>query len=291
MENLDGVVSSKARSVAVVILTFNEEENIEQALESVVGWCNEIVIVDSFSSDNTVSICEKHNCKVFKNKFVNFSVQRNFALSQTGIESEWVLFLDADEWLPADLKNEITNVILSNPSHDGFYLNRRFMWMGQWVRRGYYPTWTLRLFRHTKGRCEDRAVNEHIIVNGECTKLKNAYVHEDRKSIGDWTEKHIVRARMEALELFNMRDHEGYREVDVSLFGSQEQRKRWIRYKIWNKLPPLIRPIFYFFYRYIVVGGLLDGKKVFTYHFLQALWFPMLIDIFYLEKIFKKDGK
>lgn len=291
MKEINNYINNKLGSVAIVILTYNEEENIRQALESVHGWCNEIVIVDSFSKDKTIDICNEFECKIYRNNFKNFSEQRNFALSQTSISSEWVFFLDADEWIPDSLKNEISDVCSKNPHFNGFYLNRKFMWMGEWVKRGYYPTWTLRLFRHAEGKCEDRAVNEHIIVNGECSKLQNDYVHEDQKNISDWIKKHILRARLEAKELLNTRDKDGYREVDISLFGSQEKRKRWLRYKVYNRIPPLVRPILYFLYRYVFLGGFLDGKKVFTYHFLQALWFPMLIDIFYIEEYLKNNKK
>lgn len=277
--------------LAVVILTFNEEENISQALVSVQDWADEVFVLDSLSYDRTVEICSEFDCTVINNKFENFSKQRNFALTQLGISCEWVLFLDADEWMPPDLKDEISQVIKSSPIENGYYLNRKFIWMGTWVKRGYYPTWTLRLFRHDKGRCEDRAVNEHMIIDGCTARLNCDYIHEDLKPISEWAKKHINRARLEAIELFNKRDEIGYTEVDVTLFGSQEKRKRWLRYKVWNRLPPLIRPFFYFLFRYVIAGGFLDGKHAFTYNFLQAFWFPMLIDIFYLELIYRENIK
>jgi glycosyltransferase involved in cell wall biosynthesis len=281
--------SSNLGTLAVIIMTYNEEENIAQALNSVVGWANEIFILDSFSKDRTLEIAGKYDCHIVQNKFEDFSKQRNFALEKLPVTSEWVLFLDADEWLMDELKREISDCIMGNPVENGFYLNRRFIWMGKWVKHGYYPIWTLRLFRCGQARCEDRAVNEHLIVQGAIGHLKNDYMHEDQKSISDWSFKHIDRARREALELFNTRSAVGYQEVDVRLFGTQEQRKRWLRYIVWNKLPPLIRPIFYFIYRYILAGGFLYGRNVFTYHFLQALWLPMLIDIFYLEMLMKSN--
>ena len=191
--------------------------------------------------------------------------------------------MDADEWLPSELKQEISDLIGASPEENGFYLSWRLIWMGRWIKRGYYPTWILRLLRYGKGRCEDRAVNEHLIVQGKTGKLRNDFMHEDRKGVTDWITKHNGYATREAQELFNARVARDYREIDAQLFGTQAQRKRWLRYRIWNNLPPLIRPCFYFFYRYIVSGGFLDGREAFVYHFLQALWFPMLIDIKYLE--------
>lgn len=270
-------------TLAVIILTYNEEDNIAQALDSVAGWANEIFILDSLSTDRTLEIARQYGCHIAQNKFENYAKQRNYALGHLPIRSEWVLFLDADEWLPEALKQEISTLITTSPEENGFYINRRLIWMGRWIRRGYYPSWILRLFRHGKGRCEDRAVNEHLIVEGKTGQLRNDFMHEDRKGVTDWIAKHNGYATREAQELLNTRVTPDYREIDARLFGTQAQRKRWLRYKVWNRLPPLIRPFFYFFYRYIWAGGFLDGKAAFVFHFLQALWYPLLIDVKYLE--------
>lgn len=274
---------AQTANVAVVILTYNEEKNIAQALQSVQGWANEIFIVDSFSTDQTESIARQFDCAFVQNKFENYAKQRNFAVDRLPIRSEWVLFLDADEWVPDSLKQEISALVAGSPEENGFFIKWRLIWMGRWIRRGYYPTWILRLFRYGKARCEDRAVNEHLVVEGNTGRLREDFMHEDRKGVSDWIAKHNGYATREAVELFNSRDAAGYQEIDAKLFGSQAQRKRWLRYKVWNRMPPLIRPFFYFFYRYVLTGGFLDGRPAFIYHFLQALWYPLLIDIKYLE--------
>ena len=276
-------------NLTVIIISFNEEIHMPTVLKNVVGWAKYVVLLDSGSTDKTIEIAKSFGVEVFHRDFDNYSRQRNYAFQELPIQTEWILFLDADEWIPSDLKDEISQVIKSSPIENGYYLNRKFIWMGSWVKRGYYPTWTLRLFRHDKGRCEDRAVNEHMIIDGCTARLNCDYIHEDLKPISEWSKKHINRARLEAIELFNKRNEIGYTEVDVTLFGSQEKRKRWIRYKVWNRLPPLIRPFFYFLFRYVIAGGFLDGKHAFTYNFLQAFWFPMLIDIFYLELIYREN--
>lgn len=276
--------SERARgSLAVVILTYNEEANIAQALESVSGWADELFILDSGSTDRTQEISRRFGCVIAVNAFENYAKQRNHALAKLPIRSEWIIFLDADEWLPPEIKQEITKLLASSPVENGFVLNMRMIWMGRWIRRGYYPSWILRLFRHGKARCEDRAVNERLIVEGATGKLQHDFMHEDRKGVADWIAKHNCYAAREALELMNARPATGYREIDASLFGTQAQRIRWLRYEVWNRLPPLVRPFLYFFYRYVIMGGFLDGKEAFIYHFLQALWYPMLIDIKYLE--------
>lgn len=121
------------------------------ALGSVCGWAQQVIVLDNFSTDRTVEIAKAHGCEVHQHPFEDYAKQRNHALALP-IRNEWVLFFDADEWLPEELKREIGEVIIGNPPENGFYIKRRFVWMGRWIRRGYYPTWILRLFRHGKRR-------------------------------------------------------------------------------------------------------------------------------------------
>lgn len=278
----DDVIKNNQANVAVIILTRNEEANIEQALESVIGWAREIFVLDSFSTDRTIEITKRYPCSIHQNRFENFAKQRNYSLNHLPIQSEWLFFLDADEWLTIDLKSEISDLLVKNPEENGYYIKRRLIWMGKWIRRGYYPSWILRLFRRGHARCEDRAVNEHLIVEGNVGRLEQYFVHEDRKGVSDWIIKHNGYATREALELIKPVDH-GDQEINARFWGSQAERKRWLRHRVWNRMPPLVRPFFYFFYRYALCGGFLDGREAFIYHFLQALWYPMLIDVKYLE--------
>lgn len=272
--------------VAVIILTKDEEANIAQALRSVCGWASQVFVFDSFSTDRTLDIAANFDCQVAQHPFENYGRQRNAALAKLPIQSEWVLFLDADEWLPPSLKTEISSILITGPAENGFYLKFRFIWMGRWIRRGYYPTWILRLFRRSKGRCEDRTVNEHLVVDGMCGKLQHEFIHEDRKSLSRWIAKHNAYATREAEELFRSR-------VDVQItaqfLGGQAERKRWLRLRVWNRLPAVVRPFGYFFYRYVVLGGFLDGKEALIFHLLQAFWFPLLIDAKLLEMRHVRD--
>ncbi|MDD5034080.1 MAG: glycosyltransferase family 2 protein [Methylococcaceae bacterium] len=276
--------------IAVIILTFNEAANLPQALASVQGWARQVFVLDSFSTDDTCEIARTAGCSVVQNRFVDYSKQRNYAIEQLPIETSWILFLDADEWLTEELKAEISQIIASKPEENGYYIKRRMIWMGQWIRRGYYPTWILRLFRRGRGRCEDRSVNEHLIVEGKLGYLQHDFVHEDQKGIGDWIIKHDRYAIREALELLKRDEKQSQEEIYASFWGTQSERKRWLRYKVWNRIPPLIRPWFFFAYRYVLCGGFLDGREAFVFHFLQALWFMTLVDAKYLEAK-QKAGK
>jgi glycosyltransferase involved in cell wall biosynthesis len=240
------------------------------------------VVLDSFSTDGTLDIARRFGAHVYQHEFEDYACQRNWALTDIPMESKWVLFLDADEWLTIELKDEIGRVIASDPIETGFFLKRRFIWMGTWVRRGYYPTWILRLFRRGKARCERRSCNEHLVIEGNAGFLKADFMHEERKGITDWIAKHNRYATLEAFEL--LKAENAPQDVPVSFWRtSQWGRKRWLRYRVWNRMPPLLRPLIYFVYRSILCGGFLDGPRALIYHFLQALWYPLLIDIKYLE--------
>ncbi len=267
--------------LSVIILTYNEEANIGQALASVCGWAKRVFIVDSFSRDRTLEIASRFDCAIFQFPFENYSRQRNRALSELPIDTAWTLFLDADEWLPNDLKVEIGRVLGSEPTECGFFLRRRFYWWNTWIRRGYYPVSILRLFRSGKGRCEDREVNEHILVDGPTGSLRSDFIHEDRKPLSEWIEKHNRYAIKEAQALLRAA---GERDtLPASFSGPQAERTRWLRERLYNRLPPVIRPFLFFTYRVVLRGGVLDGWKAIAYHFLQAFWYPLLIDLHFLE--------
>lgn len=267
---------SPASGVSVVILTLNEACNLKQALDSVCGWAEQVFVLDSFSSDGTVDIARERGCHVAQHRFVDYASQRNHALECLPIQTEWVLFLDADEWVPEPLRREISELVLSNPVENGFMVRFRLIWRGTWIRRGYYPTWILRLFRHGKARCEQRAVNEHLLVEGEVGQLCNDLMHEDHKPLEVWMAKHVAYARREAMEMMKAQTAE---HLDARLFGTQPQRVRWIRQRVWSRLPLLSRPWVYFGYRYVARGGFLEGPEALAFHTLHALWFQTLIDL------------
>jgi glycosyltransferase involved in cell wall biosynthesis len=268
--------------VTVIILTYNEEENIARAIQNTIGWAKEVIVLDSFSSDDTIEIAKAKGAKIVQKKFDNYSSQRNFAIQEIKMNSDWILFLDADEYLSEELKVEITSV-LKNPEVDGYYLKRRFYFNGKWIRwGGYYPTWILRLFRKDKGLFQ-REINEHLVLKGITGKLNNYFADDNQKPMRFWWKKHIDYAQQEALSLYKG----NLNKIELNLWGSQADRKLWIRYRIWNRLPVFIRPFIYYFYRYILRFGFLDG---FIFHFYHGLVYYLIIDSFYLEMKKKKNN-
>lgn len=270
---------SSAADLTIVILTYNEEVNLPHAMENVKGFAKEIVVLDSHSTDRTVEIAKSYGARVYNRVFDDFSRQRKYALQDISYNTRWVFVLDADEYLTEPLKDEVRS-ILAETDKDAFFIKRRFYWKGKWIKRGYYPIWLLRLGRTGMITCDDRPINEHLICkSGDVGKLKEDFVDYNRKSISEWVVKHNDYSEREALQLLMYEDD----NKKYNLWSNQYERKRWIRVKVWNRLPPFLRPILYFCYRYFLKFGFLDGKEAFVYHFLHAFMYRVLIDVKYLE--------
>lgn len=153
--------------VSVIIPTRNEERNLRQTLASVVNWADQIFVFDSFSDDRTLEIARELGVDVAQRDFDNFAAHKNWALDNLPIRNQWILFLDADERLNPELRNEVSKVICKQAGPNGYYVARKNIFMGQWIRHaGMYPDWQLRLLRHGKGRYEERIVHEHVVIDG-----------------------------------------------------------------------------------------------------------------------------
>ena len=264
--------------LTVIILTYNEALHIARAVDNVIGWAEHVYVLDSGSSDETCKLAEERGAKVFSRKFDNYSNQRNYAIKELPIPTDWILFLDADEYLTQELKGEISNELL-DPKADGYYLKRFFFFMGKQIRwGGYSPIWILRLFKKEKGIFQ-REINEHLVLNGKSAKLQYYFVDDNKESLKVWWNKHIDYAYREAVDLMNSNSQ----IIKTNFWGSQADRKLWIRYKIWNRIPSYIRPIALFIYRYFFRLGFLDGKSGLIYYFYHGLVYTMIIDSFYLE--------
>jgi glycosyltransferase involved in cell wall biosynthesis len=272
--------------VSVLVLTRNEEANIAACLESV-GWADDVLVVDSYSADRTVEIAERMGAKVCAHPFNGYAAQRNWALGHLPFANDWILMLDADERIPTQLAAEIAHVV-GNPanSHAGFYLKFRHIFLGRWLKHGgLYPTWVLRLFLRQRVRFEERPLNEHAILDGTAGYLDQPFNHDDRKSLSDWVAKHNRYADLEVREFLQEKFAGGYRgSLRARFCGSQAERKRWIKLKVWNRLPLLLRPFFFFFRNYFLKFGFLDGRAGFVYHVLWSFWYPFLVSARILEE-------
>ena len=186
--------------LSVAIITHNEEHNIRDALETV-KWADEIVVVDSFSTDRTQEICREYTDKVYSFKWSGFSEQKNKAVSMT--THPWVLVLDADERVTDSLRDEIIALLESTPSADGYYVSRKNYFGKRWIKHGgWWPDYTLRLFKRGKGAFETREVHEVIKVNGDTGYLKNPIEHYTYKDSKDYLERMQTYSMLAAKELF-----------------------------------------------------------------------------------------
>ncbi len=187
--------------ISVAVITYNEEDNIRGALESV-KWADEIVVVDSFSTDKTREICREYTDKVYSFKWRGFSDQKDRAVSLT--THQWVFVLDADERVTGGLKHEIISILESTSYKDGYYVPRKNYFGKKWIKHGgWWPDYTLRLFRRDMGAFVKRAVHEAINVNGDTGYLKNHVEHYTYKDIGDYFNRMQTYSALGAKELFN----------------------------------------------------------------------------------------
>jgi glycosyltransferase involved in cell wall biosynthesis len=261
--------------VSVVIPIKNEAANLPRCL-SCVAWADEIIVVDSQSNDDSVAIAGRHGAKVVQFQFNGvWPKKKNWALENVPFRNEWVFILDADEVLPAAAEPEFASAIAQAGPIVGYWINRRFMFMGRWLRHAYYPNWNLRLFRHSLGRYEkltgaqtnsgDNEVHEHVIVCGPTARLQCELDHYAFPSVEVFVEKHNRYSNWEArvaADRFLAGTSGGFRTVPVG-------RRRKLKL-LSHRLP--FRPLLRFLYIYIWQKGFLDGREGYYFSRLHAIY-------------------
>ena len=253
--------ASKSR-VSVLVPVKNEAENLLRCLPAL-DWADEVIVVDSQSSDHTAEVAERFGARVVQFQFNGtYPKKKNWALENLPFRNEWVLIVDADEVVVPDLADEISRVIASDHA-DGFYLNMKYYFLGRRIRHcGYAEAWNLRLFKHRLGRYErmpvaegaqtgDNEAHEHVELNGRVSRLVDELDHFAYPTISAWVEKHNRYASWEA-EMYErfLRD-----PVPASI-GAGKRFKRRLK-KVYLRLP--MRPFARFLYAYVVRLGFLDG--------------------------------
>ena len=270
-------------NLSVIILTYNEELHIRRCLENVKSIAKEIYIIDSFSTDATLDIArEFDNVPILQNNLNNnYPKQFNWGLEHSGISTQWVLRLDADEYLLPELVQELQEK-LPTLSDDvtGIIFNRRHIFMGKWMRRGIYPVKLLRVFRYGKGMCEQRLMDEHIQLNeGHAVEFKHDFCDHNLNNLSWFCHKHVNYAIREAVDLLDIElDLTGAAETDNGKeISPQALAKRMKKHK-YARQPLFWRSFAYFCFRYFLKGACLDGKVGFIWTFLQGWWYRMLVD-------------
>jgi len=267
--------SQSSVPVSVVVPIKNEAENLPRCLESI-RWADEIFVVDSGSTDNSAAVAERYGAKVVQFHFNGtWPKKKNWALQTLPFRNEWVLILDADEVLLAGAAEEMAEAIAKSGKICGYWINRRFFFLGRWLRHSYYPNWNLRLFRHALGRYErltdaetmsgDNEVHEHVIVEGPTARLRSEMDHYAFPTVDVFIEKHNRYSNWEARVAVD-----GLLPQSTGgLSNKRVERRR--RLKLLSQRLPF-RPLLRFLYIFVWQKGFLDGWDGYYFARLHATY-------------------
>jgi hypothetical protein len=226
--------------------------------------------------------------EVVQRKWKNYANQFQWAIEQCAPGSEWLMRMDADEYLEQEAQEELWKLLAEVPAGlDGIYIKRKVLFEGQWIRYGgFYPHILLRIWRAGKGCIEQRWMDEHIVLppRVKTILLKGHLVDENLKGITFWINKHNSYASREAVDLLNNKYSLFEKDESLkSMDDPQAKSKRVIKEQVYSRLPVGLRALLYFIYRYFILFGFLDGKKGFLWHFMQGFWYRLLADIKTME--------
>ena len=268
--------------LTVLVLTFNEELHLARCLQSILPLTNDIVVVDCFSQDQTTAIAKQYGARILEHAWENnHSTQVNWALTQLPADTEWVMRIDADEYLTPDLITQIKEVLPTLASDvEGVTCIRQMVFQGKLIEHGGVgANRVMRLFRYGKGQSEARWMDEHIKIGGRSVNLSGVLIDDNLRPLSWWIEKHNNYSSREAVDLLNLKyGFSGTNSVASLKSSTSIGTKRWIKENIYAKLPGGLRAWTYYVWRYIFMMGFLDGAKGAQFHFLQALWYRSLVD-------------
>lgn len=277
--------------LTAIILTKNEELNLKKCVESIRPCAKRIIIVDSYSTDTTVELARSLGVEVFEHPFENHAAQFNWALDNVDLDTEWVMKVDADEEFLPELAEEVNEKLDSlDQSINGVILRRRVYFMGRWLKHGgKYPELLLRIFRVGHGMSEMKLMDEHLVItDGKAVTFKNDFSDDNQKSLEWWINKHNWYSNKEVLDQ-QMRMDRSAEDTTVAETAQslQAKLKRFIKNHGYYSLPKFFRAHLYFFYRYYIRFGFLDGIEGRIYTFLQAYWYRYIVD----AKMFECEKK
>ena len=267
-----------------IILTFNEEIHLPRLLESVKNLDAQLFVLDSGSTDNTIAIAKKYGTVILQNAFENHPKQWDFALKNFDVKTPWVICLDADQVVTPELNNKLSAFKDEDYRDiDGIYFNRKNYFKGRWIKHGgYSPFYLLKMIRYGVGYSDlNENMDHRFIIPGKTVIWKDGYIVEENlkeNNISFWIAKHNrysdLVAQEEVERMMQMRSQ----TVKPHFWGSPDERTAWLK-QLWWKLPRYVRPMLYFIYRMFFQLGILDGRTGVIFHFLQAFWFRLIVDI------------
>ncbi|MEG2724597.1 MAG: glycosyltransferase family 2 protein [Kiritimatiellia bacterium] len=264
-------------NLSVIILTYNEQLHLQRCIENVKELADEIFVVDCFSTDGTQDIARRLGATVVEHAWPGlYAPQFNWALDHLPITTEWILRLDADEYLMPELIDEIKEKLNDLPKDvSGVEIPLLRVFCGRKILHGMGKIKLLRLFRRGKGRCEEKLMDEHMdVLSGKTRSFHGAFADHNLNDLSWWTRKHDTYALREAVDL-------------LFVFDGTSKKKRY------RNMPLLWRAMAYFVYRYFVRFGFLDGREGFLWHFLQGWWYRTLVDakVMEIEKAYEQTDK
>jgi len=271
---------NKHNKISAIVISYNEEKVIADCLQSLF-WCDEIIVIDSYSTDNTINFAKKYTDSVFQKKWEGYSIQKNYGMELA--KNDWLLFIDSDEIVTDDLAKEISN-IMTCPEYMGYYIPRKNYLLGVQLKySGQYPQYSVRLFNRKYGKWEDREVHEQVLIKEKLGYIKNPIDH-----INDFEKETLYgmllkEVRFSKLELAdrkkNNKNKLRFSEININMFLKH--------YSV--SLP--FQSIFKFFYIYIVKLGFLDGKIGLLWAIYHGFLPPLLTTTFKWEEKIKSTKK
>tara|TARA_B100001093_G_scaffold479610_1_gene508759 strand:+ start:12512 stop:13423 length:912 start_codon:yes stop_codon:yes gene_type:complete len=266
-------------SITAIIMTYNEEIHLKRCLISLKNICNEIIVIDSYSNDLTIEIAKDYGARLYQNKWINYATQFNWAIENVKINSDWILRIDADEFLSNELIVDLNKLVNVGKEINGITINRLMYFMDKpLMYGGMYPIKHLRIFRNGFGKCEERWMDERIILSsGDTIHINSDLVDYNKNNLSWWIAKHNSYSTREAIDLLNYKHNFFDSFISKNDLRNNGMLRRKLK-RIYSKLPLFIRPFLFFFVRYFIQLAFLDGKRGLIWTFLQCFWYRFLID-------------
>lgn len=273
--------------ISGVVMTRNEAIHIRRCLQSARRVCDVVHVVDSNSSDGTRAMAEAEGAIVHNGDFTSFAQKLNWANDTIDFTTPWVMRIDADEVLSDALVGQLPDFLAQQPANvSGVYVRRRLWFMGRPMRfGGVYPRHSMRLWRPRMARCEIRALDEHMLLSSGTSATIEADVDDiPLTDLSLWIIKHNEYSTLEMRTALEDQAIRSSNALQPRLFGNRNERIRWLKDKLFYRMPSFARPFAYYLYRYILLMGFLDGKAGFIFHFLHGFWYRFLVDAKLVEK-------
>lgn len=282
--------------VTALVTTRNEALNIRACLERLVGLCAQVFVIDSESDDGTPEIAKGYPVELVSLPYEHGRIIPwifQWGLDNLPIQNDWILLVEADQQLSDELKREIEGLFRgAGPQCNGYYIRRLQFFRGRPIRHGGYGRkYLLKLFRRSVGKLDELEQDTRVYVSGEVRRLRGWIVEDNAKehNILFYLEKHLRYAEAFAREEYARRKEGTPWKGRPRLFGTPDERVLWLK-TVYYRMPLYVRPLLYFVYRYFILMGFLDGRTGFVFHFLQAFWFRLIVDIRFEELLRGQQG-